>query len=125
MPIHLHWEERGALLEIVGKLSLGDYRHILKLALLDSRYDDSCYLIVDCTQQMLGKALGKWELEVLAFFTAGLFKERYFVSAAVINPENQANVDAAHCYAKLAVNPHAIFTDLTEARSWVQTQIGA
>jgi hypothetical protein len=119
MPINLYWEEKGALLEIVGKLSLGDYRQVLKLALLDSRFDDSYYLIVDCTQQMLGKALSKWELEVLAYFTAGWYKERYFVSAAVVNPDNQANVDAAHCYAKLAANPHAIFTSLDDARRWV------
>ena len=123
MPINLHWEEKGALLEIVGKLCLSDYRQVLKLALLDSRFDDSYYLIVDSTRQMLGKALSKWELEVLAYFTAGWYKERYFVSAAVVNLENQANLDAANCYAKLAVNPHAIFTNLADARKWVNDNL--
>ncbi|MBS1186443.1 MAG: hypothetical protein H6R04_461 [Burkholderiaceae bacterium] len=123
MPISVQWEDGGVLATIAGKLTLGDYHTALKIAWLDHRYNSVRYIILDAKNQKIGSALSKWELEALAFFAKGVFKEMKFAVAVVVNPANHASVSAAECYNKIAVHPHAIFMDMAEARNWVQTYL--
>ncbi|MBS1170799.1 MAG: hypothetical protein H6R01_1717 [Burkholderiaceae bacterium] len=119
----LRWEDQGALVEIHGKLTLNDFRQILKLAKQDPRYDQGRYLILDSTNQKLGCALHKGEIEVLAFIATGMLGEKKFIVAEVVNPADHASVAAAECYNRIASHPHAIFTNMADARSWVQAYL--
>ncbi|MBS1186442.1 MAG: hypothetical protein H6R04_460 [Burkholderiaceae bacterium] len=120
----LQWEDQGALVEIHGKLTLNDFRQVLKLARQDPRYDQGRYLILDSTNQKLRSALRKWEVEVLGFIAKGMLREKNFIVAEVIHPAHRESMTAAECYDKLAVHPHAIFTNVADARTWVQAYLG-
>ena len=121
--MNLRWEDRGVLVEIDGKLTLNDFRKVLKLGREDPRYDSARYLILDSTNQKPGCALRKWEIEVLAFFAKGVFKEKNFIVAEVVNPTHEESAAAAECYDKLAVHPHAVFTNMADARNWIKNQL--
>lgn len=124
MPIQLQWENGGVLAEITGKLSLDDYRQVLKFAWQDSRYDGVHYVLLDSTKQAMNGSLSNWEIEVLAIFSAGVYKYKNFIVAVVVNPENQASVATAECYKNKAAHPHAVFTDIADARNWISDRLG-
>ncbi|MEA5097728.1 MAG: hypothetical protein VB032_04250 [Burkholderiaceae bacterium] len=122
MAFRIHWEQQGILLERTGAETFEIYQEIIADLTQDARYDAIRYVLCDIRNAACGDEATFYEInEILATFMSRLFSERSFAIANVVSDLASA-VSSKH-YATLATHPFAIFTNMAEARNWVQTYL--
>ena len=119
MPVSIHWEAGGVLLQFSGVVTLDDLHTTVQQLMHEARSDDIRYVICDLTQRQPDGPNGicDEENEVLAAFTAGIFQERNFIVADVVGDPIFRRL--SEHYASLATHPFAVFSNVVDARKWI------